>query len=185
LAINRRRCCWESLRQLYCLDLRIGSLSPEKKRGSKAGHRCTILRKTTECSNLSQRQMSWPQDVPWYHQVPASPCSCQKKIFCCPIPPAEKYFPPLLVHLSLEPCWIQWHLDATQTASMSFSHLLSVSPSPHLVLTRMSPWDPRINGPAGWVKMPLVLQRWYAPVQWSARTSNQEWVGLGTGRGRV
>jgi hypothetical protein len=42
---------------------------------------------------LSQRQMSWPQDVPWIHQVPASPCSCQKKNFRFPIPPAEKYFP--------------------------------------------------------------------------------------------
>ena len=33
-----------------------------------------------------------------------------------------------------------------------FSHLVSVSPSPHLVLRRRSPRDPRITGPAGRVK---------------------------------
>jgi hypothetical protein len=89
--------CWELLRQLYCLDLRIGPLPhPEKKRGSKAGHRCTDAPFREQPQNvpaLSQRQMSWPQDVPWYHQVPAFPCSCQKKNFRCPIPPAEKCFP--------------------------------------------------------------------------------------------
>jgi hypothetical protein len=56
---------------------------------------------------------------------------------------------PLLEHLSLEPCWIQWHFDATQNASMSFLHLVSVPPSPHLVLRRRSLQDPWITGPAG------------------------------------
>jgi hypothetical protein len=46
--------CWELLLQCYCPDLWIGSLHlprPHKKRGSKAGHRLTALRTTTDCSN--------------------------------------------------------------------------------------------------------------------------------------
>jgi hypothetical protein len=70
--------------------------------------------------------------------------------FCCPIPPAEKYL--LLVHLSLKPCWIQWHLDATQNTSLL--HLVSIPPSPHLVLRRRSPQDRQITGPAGRVTLP-------------------------------
>ena len=94
--------CWELLRQCYCLDLWIGPLPPppEEKR-VKSGPPDAPLRE-------SQRWMSWPQDVPWYHQVPASPCSHKKKNFRCPIPPAEVHFlcpiPPAERHFPLFLC---------------------------------------------------------------------------------
>ena len=156
--------CWELLRQCYCPDLWIGPLPPRRKGGQKLATDTPFREQPQNVPALSQRQMSWPQDIPWYHQVPASPCSCQKKIFCCPIPPAEKYFlfclcisaAPFLLLRSIspfacafKPCWIQRDIDATQTASMSFLYLVSVSLSPHLVLRRRSPRDPRITGPAG------------------------------------
>jgi hypothetical protein len=58
----------------------------------------------------------------------------------------------LLVHLSLEPFWIQRDLDATQNVSVSFLHLVLISLYPHLVLRRRSPQDPQITGPAGRVR---------------------------------
>jgi hypothetical protein len=65
---------------------------PRRKRGQKRAINAAFQEQPQNVPALSQRQMSWPQDVPWYHQIPASPCSCQKKNFCCPIPPAEEYF---------------------------------------------------------------------------------------------
>jgi hypothetical protein len=104
--------------------------------------------------------MSWPQDVPWYHQVPASPCSRQKKNFrypippaevhfLCPIPPAERHFPfclciktrAWLIHLGFW-CILERLRVVIRTRPLSFS-------TPHLVLRKRSPWDPRITGPAG------------------------------------
>ena len=34
-----------------------------------------------------------------------------------------------------------------------------------------------------WEERPLVLQRFYAPVQGNARARKREWVGRGTGQG--
>ena len=97
--------CWELLRQHNCPDLWIGPLPPRRKGGQKRATDALLWEQPQIVPALSQRRMSWPQDVPWYHQVPASPCSRQKKNFRCPIPPVEKYFlsfccpiPPAEVH---------------------------------------------------------------------------------------
>jgi hypothetical protein len=104
--------CWELLRQRYCPDLWIGPPPhPEKKRGSKAGHRHTALRTTTDCSSpksapdvLTSR---YPDTAKFLLPcVTACVCaillphpSCWEVLplflvqFYCPILPAERYFP--------------------------------------------------------------------------------------------
>jgi hypothetical protein len=83
--------CWELLRQRYCPDLWIGPL-PLRRKGGQKPPDAPLWEQPQIVPALSQRWMSWPQDVPWYHQIPASPSNRQKKNFCCPIPPAEVHF---------------------------------------------------------------------------------------------
>jgi hypothetical protein len=80
-----RQTCWELLRQHNCPDLWIGPLPSRRKGGQKRATHARLREQPQIVPALSQRWMSWPQDVPWYHQVPASLCSGQKKNFCCPI----------------------------------------------------------------------------------------------------
>ena len=84
--------CWEPLRQHNCPDLWIGPLPPRRKGGQKRATDAPLREQPQIVPALSQRWMSWPQDVPWYRQVPASPCNCLKNVqFYCPTPPADKY----------------------------------------------------------------------------------------------
>jgi hypothetical protein len=143
---------------------------PEKKSGSKRATDAPLWKQPQIVPALSQRWMSWPQDVPWYRQVLASPCNCLKNVqFNCPTPPPDKYlyFPfclcnstaPFFLLKGTSPfacvfkpwAWlIQWNLDVTQNVPMSFFTQGSrLSLSPNLVLRRGSPWDPWITGPAG------------------------------------
>jgi hypothetical protein len=84
--------CWELLRQHYCPDLWIGTPPPRRKEGQKQATDTLPQEQPQIVPALSQRLMSWPQDVPWYRQVPASPSNCLKNVqFYCPTPPADKY----------------------------------------------------------------------------------------------
>jgi hypothetical protein len=108
----------------YCTDIYLSP--PEKKRGSKAGHWHTVPRTTTECS----RPKSSPDvlTTPWYHQVPASPCSCQKKNFYCPTPPTDKYFPFCLCNSTAPPLL----LKGTSPFACTFK--------PWALLNTLGPW---------------------------------------------
>ena len=85
--------CWVTVGSIKTTQLSWSlnwASPPREERGVKSGPLTHCSRTTTECSS--------PKSAPnvlttsWYHQVPVSPCSCQKKNFHCPIPPAEKYF---------------------------------------------------------------------------------------------
>ena len=49
---------WELLRQLYCLDLRIGPLLPRRKGGQKWNTDTPFREQSQNVPALSQRQMS-------------------------------------------------------------------------------------------------------------------------------
>jgi hypothetical protein len=127
------------------------------KKGSICGdwlHLLCFLGKTTDCSSPESALDVLTSRCTLIHQVPASPCSRQKKNFRCPIPPAEVHFhcpiPPaeLHFHCPITPAenfspfvcafkgWaflIQWDLDATQNVSLSFLHLVFISLYPPML----------------------------------------------------
>jgi hypothetical protein len=82
------------------------------------GHRHTVLRTTTECS--SPKSAPDVLTTPWYHQVLASLCSCQKKNFHCPTPTSEKYlYFPFYLYISTAPPLL---LKSTSPFPYAFKH---------------------------------------------------------------
>jgi hypothetical protein len=133
--------CWEPLRQHNCPDFWIGLLPPpRRKEGQKRATDAPLREQPQIVPALSQCRMSWPQDVTWYRQVPASLCNYQKNVqFYCPTPPADKYlyFPfcfcnstalfflpkgtsPFACAFKPWTWLIQWNLDVTQNVSVWF-----------------------------------------------------------------
>jgi len=127
---------WELLRQRYCPDLWSGPLSPRRKGGQKRATDAPFWEQPQNVSALSPK-MSWPHPDTTKFLLPreaakrkistaptlllrstcTSPFACE---FPLPHPSCWKVLPLLLVHLSLEPFWIQRHLDASRTVYVSF-----------------------------------------------------------------
>jgi hypothetical protein len=157
---------------------------PGRKGGQKRATDAPLREQPQIVPALSQHRMSWPQDVPWYRQVPASPCNCLKNVqFYCPTLPADKYlyFPFCLCNFTA-PSFLLKGTSPFACAFKPWALLNTLEPwcysdcfrvsfftqglslSPHLVLRRRSPWDPRITGPAGRVTWPPIsISQWKEP----------------------
>ena len=116
-------------------ELVLSPPPPSRKGGQKWATDAPFWEQPQNVPALSHRQMSWPQDVPWYQQVHASLCSCQNKNFHLLTAPAEKF--------------------------LYFPFCLCISTASQLLLrsTCTSPfaWAFRLPHPSSWEVVPLLL----------------------------
>ena len=127
-------------------SLNWASPSTPRRKGQKWDTDALLLEQPQIVPALSQRLMSWPHPDTTNFLLP------------CVVAKRKISDAPFLLLRSTSPfacAFKPWALLNTVTpwchsdCSVSFLDLVSVSPSPHLVLRRRSPRDPWITGPAG------------------------------------